>query len=161
MKYFIYTIISTVAIAVIGGFFIVGSPKEARLRVADEERGGHLQSIQWQIVNYWQSKGKLPEKLDDLNDPIGGFTVPSDPQTGAPYEYRVKGQYTFELCATFARPSSENVPLMTAKPIPAAPYGGIQENWMHGEGKTCFERTIDPDFYPPRKAEPPSKPPLR
>jgi hypothetical protein len=151
MKYFIYTIISIVTIAVIAGFFVVGSPQEERLRRFDEQRVGHLQTIQWEIVNYWQSKEKLPESLEELNDPIRGFIAQHDPHTGESYEYALKGPLTFELCATFARPSPaarEAVPI--AKPFPDGPHGGIEENWQHGEGRTCFERTIDPDFYPPR-----------
>jgi hypothetical protein len=25
----------------------------------------------------------------------------------------------------------------------------LQDNWQHASGQTCFERTIDPSFYPP------------
>ena len=30
------------------------------------------------------------------------------------------------------------------------PYpGGVNESWDHQAGRTCFERTIDKDIYPP------------
>jgi hypothetical protein len=28
-------------------------------------------------------------------------------------------------------------------------YGGTNESWDHEQGRTCFERIIDPDVYPP------------
>ena len=108
---------------------------------------GDLQTVQWQIVNYWQSKEKLPPTLAELEDSISGFVVPTDKETGAVYEYHVTGALVFELCATFSRDSRG-----TSKDFMAVPsvYPGIEgENWQHKQGRQCFERTIDPDRYPP------------
>ena len=110
--------------------------------------------IQSQIVSYWQAKQKLPSSLADLTDPIAGFTAPGDPQTAAPYEYAVKGSLAFELCANFnapARPYS-----IAVRSVPAAPVGypaksSAKDVWQHGAGPLCFERTIDPQLYPPVK----------
>lgn len=154
MKYFSYTIIAIVAVAVITGFFIVGSPQKERLRRFDEQRVTDLQSIQYQIVNYWQNKSTLPPDLAALNDSISGFAVPVDPQTGASYGYIATSPQTFQLCASFV---SDSTPSRAGiqKTVPAAPVaypGGvgtpIGQNWEHGAGKVCFDRTIDPDFYP-------------
>ena len=30
------------------------------------------------------------------------------------------------------------------------PFGLEGDNWQHSEGEECFERTIDPELYPPR-----------
>ena len=155
MKYFIYTVITVVAAMVIVGFFIVGSPKEERMRQFDERRVNDLSSLQYEVINYWQSKLKLPAKLDELNNDIRGFTVYTDPETGVPYEYAVKGDKTFELCATFALQSDEAANTINA--VPAAPISapiykdGYRESWKHSSGRTCFDRTIDPDLYPPIK----------
>ena len=35
-----------------------------------------------------------------------------------------------------------------AVPVPYY-YDAESSNWAHGQGLTCFERTIDPDLYPP------------
>ncbi|MCI0566323.1 DUF5671 domain-containing protein, partial [bacterium] len=106
-----------VAIAVISGFFLIGSPQTARLYRFDEQKVGDLQNIQWQVVNYWQAKTSLPETIEILNDPLRGFVAPSDPQTGEPYEYRVIGDKTFELCATFNRASRDGVSSGMTKPM--------------------------------------------
>lgn len=151
MKYFVYSIIVIVIVTVIAGFFIVGSPKEERLRRFDQQRVEHLQFLQSEIVNYWMSKESLPKNLPALKDNIRGITIPTDPETGGEYQYEIKGPLSFSLCATFARPSLESE-INTGQPKPVAPYGyGVQENWQHGAGYVCFDRTIDRDIYKPAK----------
>lgn len=137
-----------VAIAVISGFFIVGSPEQARLARFDQQKVADLQSIQWQVVSYWQQKQKLPTALVDLGDPISGFIVPRDPQSGESYGYRIVAlPRTFEVCATFNTESAGNAATVDRVAVPARPIEN--ENWYHGVGETCFERTIDPERYPP------------
>lgn len=160
MKYFISLIIFIVAAAIVAGFFIVGSPQEERFRRFDDRRVADLQTIQGQVVNFWQTKSKLPVTLDDLADSISGFTAPRDPSDRSSYEYRTTGQLAFELCATFARPS-EGKSDARGRPYPAepslmGPYGGdpIAQNWDHAAGHSCFSRTIDPDVYRPREPVP-------
>lgn len=160
MKYFVSVIILVVTAAVVVGFFIVGSPQEERLRRFDDRRVADLQTIQGQVVNYWQTKSKLPATLDDLTDSISGFTAPRDPSDRSAYEYRTTGPLAFELCATFARPSNGKSDALgrpyPAEPMPAGPYGGspIAQNWDHAAGRMCFARIIDPDFYRPREPIP-------
>lgn len=144
MKYFVYIIIGIVAVAIIAGFFIVGSPLDARLRAFDERKVQDLQNIQWQIVNFYQNKARLPQTLAELTDSISGFVAPKDPQTGMNYTYTTQGTLTFSLCATFNKASEGIHPIIYS----TYPAGSISENWEHGEGNVCFERTIDPDFYP-------------
>lgn len=149
MKYFIYTIIVLVVLAVIAGFFVVGSPQEERLRRFDERRVQDLQIIQSEIINYWQRKGILPNNLADLRDNIRGFLPPTDPVTGEQYGYAARNasQLVFTLCATFAR-ASEAV----GTPAKTVAYYEPQ-NWQYSAGHFCFERTIDPQLYPPVPAK--------
>lgn len=106
-------------------FSVMGSPSKQRLLRFDERRLGDLQSIQWQVISYFQTKQKLPNNLKEVNDPLSGSTLPVDPEfeKGINYEYRLITQYddtlykkaktdeakkllqpSFELCATFALP---------------------------------------------------------
>lgn len=149
MKYFIYTVIAIVATSVIAGFFIVGSPKEERMRQFDEQRVGHLQFMQSEILNYWINKGKLPVKLADLEDDLRGVRVPTDPETGTNYDYKILGTEKFSLCANFTLPTL-GINQMMEKPMPIMERFG-QQSWDHQAGPTCFERTIDKDFYKPTK----------
>ena len=142
VRRFVYIISGVIAATIIGGFFLVGSPKEERLFQFDQQRVSDLQNIQSQIINYWQRKVRLPETLNNLKDDIAGFQIPVDPQTGASYEYSVNGPESFELCATFNRPSPTQVK------SPSIPME-LGQNWDYKEGRICFERIIDKDLYPP------------
>ncbi len=146
-KYFVWATIAIVTAAVVAGFFIIGSPKTERLRRFDYERVIRLQDLQMQVINYWRSKEYLPATLTDLDDKISGFVVPTDPENNTAFEYAVKGSETFELCATFNLVSEENNMNSPAVAMPA--YKSGSESWKHGVGKTCFERTIDKELYPP------------
>lgn len=154
-KYFAWTTSIVILIAVVGAFFIIGSPANARLAQFDQQRIGDLQSLQYQVVNYWQRKGELPKALNDLNDPISGYFAPNDPENNQPYEYAVKDATAlkFELCSVFSLNSTSNSK-ERSKPLPAIYTGdGYSQNWEHPQGRTCFERTIDKQFYPPLSKE--------
>ena len=148
MRFLVWLVIIIVGAATISGYFVAGSPFRERMRKFDERRINDLQSIQWQIVNYWQRKEKLPDSLENLTDDISGFSAPRDPETGSPYEYQKLGDSKFQLCADFKMESS----LSSNYPKLAYPeFGGGNENWSHGIGQKCFERSIDPDLYPSQK----------
>ena len=142
-----------VLLAIIIGFWVMGSPYTQKEKRFDAERVSHLQTIQYQIVSYWQNKEKLPTTLDDPKDPIGGFVLPVDPKTGLSYEYAVKDALSFELCATFTRETPTGT-ISQEFAAPAYPYkNGVNENWQHSAGRVCFSRTIDPELYPVRKPQ--------
>lgn len=151
-----------VGFVVIYSFHIMGSPKTQRLLRLDDRRVQDLQSIQYQIINYWQQKEYLPSKLEDIVSPLSGYSLPIDPEfeKGLTYEYKLKDKMSFELCATFAMPipkgwnefSGGIMPISGVgydKAVSYPSFGGINESWTHESGYTCFSRTIDPDLYPP------------
>lgn len=142
-----------VAGSIVSGFFIIGTPAEQRDRRFDEQRIQHLQTLQDRLINHWTQKKVLPNGLDELTDSISGYTAPRDPQTGASYGYDVKGELSFELCAEFKTDSKDFGPSFTmAQPELRAKtpyYDAYQQNWDHGIGRTCFNRSIDPDLYAP------------
>ncbi len=145
-----YAAIAIVAASIIGGFFIVGSPKEERAYRFDEERVSDLQMIQSEIVYFWQSKQKLPQELSELNDSVRGFRVPMDPENSSDYIYRKTGSLSFELCANFARASRNELARAAAeKPVPIGRSYEISGYWDHEVGEKCFQRTIDPQLFPP------------
>jgi len=142
------TILSVVVLgSVIAGFFIVGSPQEQRRQKFDDTRIQNLADIQGQIVNYWQQKNILPEKLSLLQNDITGFMIPADPKTNEPYSYTIKSDLTFELCANFDTEFTSEDAINKSKygVINSFPY--LSQNWTHSTGKVCFERTIDPQMF--------------
>lgn len=133
-----------IVLSIAAGFLIVGSPQQARLYRMDTQRLNDLQNIQSQVVYYWQQKNSLPETLDDLDDPLSYFTLPMDPQTNLPYEYVRQSPLDFTLCATFSREGNGNSGSRAVyEPVPSP------DKWEHGVGRTCFDRSIDPELYPP------------
>lgn len=154
-----------VLVAVIASFAVMGSPTAQRKLRLDDRRVQDLQSIQYQVINYWQQKEKLPTVLKDLSTPISSYALPVDPEfeKGYTYEYRATGKLSFELCATFALPMPEGWQEYSRGVMPvsssgyaedgvsvSAPYpGGVNDSWDHETGRTCYSRTIDTDIYPP------------
>lgn len=141
-------------VAIITGFIVVGSPGTQRALRFDEQRVNDLTNIQWNILNYWEKTGKLPVAITELNDPVSGIVLPTDPQTKTAYEYSVKGVNGFELCATFSLPSRDMTGrgaydngYSVAKPA-SYPLLGTDDLWVHEKGKKCFERNIDPAKHP-------------
>lgn len=163
---FITSIISI--ILVIGlislSFVVMGSPQKQRALRFDQRRVEDLQNIQYQIINYWQQKEKLPTTISDLSSPLSGYSVPVDPEfeKGNKYEYLAKDKLSFELCATFSEDMQKGwqeysngggvMPMYKMAPDSAVSSfyypGGTNESWDHKVGRTCFTRTIDKDIYP-------------
>jgi len=133
---------------IVAGFFIIGSPADQRLYRFDEQKVQDLIGIQSQVVIFWQDKDRLPNDLDETKDPIKSFAIPTDPQTGEDYKYNTLGPLTFELCATFNKESRDQL-RSQARPYFFDEFF-FDESWEHGEGETCFERTIDPDRFQER-----------
>lgn len=153
---FIYGSVIAVIAAIAWGFAVFGSPATQRALRYDETRAGDLQSLQWNIVSYWQAKDTVPDALASLSDPTRGVNVPVDPRTGEAYGYEKISTTAFKLCATFERASPKNgtTAYDMTKPVPAPasslearPFTG-QDSWSHDAGNVCFDCTIDPAFYP-------------
>jgi hypothetical protein len=134
---------------IVAGFLIIGTPAHARLLRFDSQKVSDLQSIQSQVVYYWQQKGSLPQSTNALNDSISNYVVPVDPQSGKAYEYNPINAHSFNLCATFNADSTDATPAPTVPLYPSS--GSVNQNWAHVAGHSCFLRTIDPQLYPPNK----------
>lgn len=135
---------------VVAGFILAGSPFEQRRIRMDQERLNDLQNIQYQVIEYWIARGALPQSMNDLKNPLTGFVPPLDPETRAPYEYRVNAELRFSLCATFSTTSASAERLRGP-----APYGREgMDFWEHDSGTVCFDRTIDPALYRERAGKP-------
>lgn len=135
--------------SIIGGFYFVGTPIVARQQKMDSERVSELQTLQNQLVTYWNQKDKLPDQLSELVDPLSGFEVPLDPETNTSYTYKKTGELTFELCAVFARETPKWERTQGKSPFMMYDqYGNpTSDNWDHEAGEKCYSRTIDPERH--------------
>lgn len=155
MRVLVFGVIAVVVVVLIGGFVLAGSPFAERMRRFDERRVNDLQTIQWQVINYWQKKDRLPDAIDQLRDDIAGFIPPSDPESGMPYGYRRLSPLQFELCALFktdAAGAAASGPAVAPRAVGGKGYA--PDSWEHGGGRACFGRTIDPELYGIEKPAP-------
>ena len=157
MKLLAWAVSFAVLASIVGGFFIMGSPFTLRMKRFDERRVSDLQNIQYQIVNFYQRKGNLPNNLDELKDPIAGFNIPLDPDSAVSYGYEKvsdlptgQASLSFKICADFSLSSDAQIDSKgVTRSVPI--FLGddyLNENWQHEKGLVCFDRKIDKDLYP-------------
>lgn len=130
-----------VAATIIAGFFIVGTPWQARLYRYDVQKINDLQSVQSSVFSYWRTHNALPTSLSTLT--VSGYSIPEDLQTNQPYEYKVTGTSSFKLCAVFNAP----IPIRTSLHKYQGIYSTQWNTWTHGAGRTCFTRTITKNSF--------------
>ncbi|HXK40058.1 MAG TPA: DUF5671 domain-containing protein [Candidatus Paceibacterota bacterium] len=139
--------------SIVLGFLAIGSPATQRAMRLDAQRVEDLRNLQWQIRDYWQAHQGLPPAQGDLLDSLSGNVVPKDPETLQSYEYRILGPRTFELCATFTTSNTLDTPVSEKERLSRELRAGLSpdfdEYFEHDAGRTCFERTIDSQRYPP------------
>ena len=121
------SLVVAVLAVVIVGVTLLDSPAQERLRRLDERRVDDLREIARKLDFYWTREGILPSSLEELADEPGVFIELHDPETGQPYEYRELSSNTYELCAQFARDTTEERDRH------------YKDYWSHGAGRQCFE----------------------
>jgi hypothetical protein len=95
----------------------------------DDQRERDLKNIASTIDSLWEEEVGLPEDLLAFSADRGALLRSiHDPATGETYEYRVTGDKTYELCATFDREDE--------RPTQVQPH---ERFWTHGAGRTCFQ----------------------
>jgi hypothetical protein len=117
-----------VAVAIVAGVFLLGSPAEERARRLDGRRVQDLSEISRAVDVYWTRRASLPATLQALRAETGADTTVTDPGTNAPYEFRAVEGPKYELCAVFEAESGAS-----DREVGAA-------FWSHRSGRQCFER---------------------
>jgi len=136
----IYRIVALIVVlgSIISGFAVLGSPRTQRLHKYDEEKMQNLINIKNEVTNYYIEKGVIPETLDVLK--TGSYNIQDiDQQTNAPYEYKKTGELAYSICAVF-----NNASIYSAE---SAKYNYGSVNWVHEQGRDCFDETINPNLY--------------
>jgi hypothetical protein len=109
--------------AIVYGFMQIDPPTVVREQKIDTQQITDLEQIQWRLQSFYDVNQNLPESLNDLP----GGVVPEAPAGREGYSYR-KTEKGYELCATFAAPSSQD-------------QFSYATDWSHKEGRACFERS--------------------
>lgn len=115
--------------AIGGGFYIMGSPSDARTQRLDERRLQDLRAISTWVDVYWSRHSRLPESLDELGAQSGMVEQIRDPVSRVQYEYSATGPKQYRLCALFARNSTDTANF-----------------WSHSAGRQCFDIVVNQVF---------------
>ena len=115
--------IAVVAAAVAVGLLSTGSPTEQRALRLDDRRVQDLRRFSQAVDVRWSAMQTLPSGSSELLDGRYLSSLPVDPSTDLPYDYRIVGPREFELCATFDRPSRPEA---------------VRDFWSHDAGRACF-----------------------
>lgn len=118
----------------------IDPPAQVREMKIDTAQIRDLESIQWQIEEYYFLNQALPTDLSALAD------VPTAPEGRDDYTYNIT-EDGFELCATF-KAASNPADRSVAIPQVARKDQFILNaySWDYKPGRTCFLRVINPDF---------------
>ena len=135
LRWFTLAVIGAVMACLVGGFVVAGSPGRARLERLDDIRQSDLQSIAAAMDTLWRERGELAPTLEALSrERTTSVRSILDPDTGQPYEYRITGEKSYELCAVF---DLEEEPKKTSAPqLPGSRF------WNHGAGRRCFDLKV-------------------
>ena len=124
-----------VVVATVGySIYVIGTPGQQRDLRLDQQRIDDLRNISNNINTYLELNEEMPTSLFEMMGPKYYVRSIEDPETGAPYAYRIIDGTDYELCAVFA----------TASPERQAERRPFSESiWDHGPGRTCFALTIE------------------
>ena len=123
--------------AIVWGVAIVGSPATARLKRFDYQRLRDLQTIFREVQSLCHDpdikdelKRPLPQTLDELAVLARTEKINlTDPETGERYEFAVKDETTYVLCATFSAERNSDMDVF----------------WNHPADRHCFTvNALDP-----------------
>ncbi|HXR97281.1 MAG TPA: hypothetical protein VN709_05505 [Terriglobales bacterium] len=79
------------AIAIGGGFWLLGSPRYQRKVARDNQLAASLQNVEARISIEYRKQQKLPGRIDEFKNPI----------TDKPFEYQRLDESRYQLCADF------------------------------------------------------------
>lgn len=119
----------------------IPSPATVREMKADSELVTALQTIQWQIEDYYATNESLPGSVKSA---FGAFDRLPGSNNLAEYTYTVETETNYTLCTTFNHDS--NLLDNQYRPVP---YQNAQDalyrknsNWDYRAGEWCFEREV-------------------
>ena len=125
----VIVLVIVVALVVIRGIMIIGSPSEERTRRMDSRRINDLQGVSRSIAVYHTRHQQVPASLEELAREPGFANVARDPVTDRPYGYRMVDANSYQLCGTFDRETADD---------------RAEDFWAHGVGEQCFTLNIKP-----------------
>ncbi len=125
--------LAAVVIAVITGFWLLGSPDKQRQLRADRQRLQDIREIAQRLHEQAKRSPTLGKPINlpaSLPPPVRQF----DPISGKTYEYRRLDSTHYQLCAEFATDSNKD----RLRDYPEM----NQDFWQHPSGQHCFQLDV-------------------
>jgi len=141
MRLLVWSAVILVAVSVIAGLYLAGSPGKERSRKFDQQRTEGLRQMADVIDQFYVRTGKLPADVAAIEKMGGGpeYYIGSirDPQTSAYYEYSPTSATNYTLCATFDQPSDSTDQTAAPYAVPIKSIYGPRD-FTHASGRVCF-----------------------
>jgi hypothetical protein len=129
-------LIGLIGISVAGAIYVSGGPVKARYLAQDQQRVKDLRSIYYDVDQFYQSEGRLPTELDELDkSPATFIDNKKDLITGTPYGYAVIDANTIRLSSDFHLPSPKRESSQGSRSYYKASDDSF---WNHGAGTHSF-----------------------
>ena len=117
---------------VVAAMLVMGSPGSQRESRLDRKREQDMERIATVIDLRAKAGQALPADLASLASEPGRRISITDPATAAPYAYQITGDRSYRLCAVFTTDTAEE-----------SRKAWIDQEWLHGKGRHCFDRNVD------------------
>lgn len=119
---------------VVAAVMVTGTPSTQREAKLDARRVQDLVRLVAAVDAHVKEKDALPADLATLAGKPGARLAIVDPVSARPYGFQVTGARSYRLCASFSTDTA-------LTPPPFRQYGSNADDWLHGSGQHCFERT--------------------
>lgn len=134
IRIYFYGSLAAVIIVFITGLFIMESPQKTRDRKMDNAVLENFDDIDRAIGTYYKDNEKLPDNLEKIKSEFSYITNKDleNSATGEKYEYKIKRENIYELCATFKTFNKED-----------EEYNNYQDDdWPHDTGYQCLSQRV-------------------
>ncbi len=135
VRMYFYGSLVVVAAVFVASLFFVESPTQTRNRKLDNAILSSFSEINGAIETYYNDNGKVPGSLDEIKAEFSYITDKNikDPVSGEIFEYKVIGDNSYELCATFRTSNIDG---------DETRYYLYKERWPHDAGDQCLGQKV-------------------
>lgn len=138
VRLYFYLSLLLVVVSLAAAFFYAPTPSETRNERRDNDILNKFNMIDSAIVSYYSEQKKLPSSLEEL---VGGRRFITEKEikdrvTGVKFDYKIKDDKTYELCATFQASNRGEESLSFDD------Y--LKNRWPHDAGYQCLHQGAVP-----------------
>ena len=140
-----------VVVATVGySIYVIGTPGQQRDLRLDQQRIDDLRNISNNINTYLELNEEMPPSLFEMMGPRYYVRSIEDPETGAPYAYRIIDGTDYELCAVFATASPNARPTAAPSRVNLGPRPGQDVLRADDRGGTVSRTPVSLDWVTPQ-----------